>query len=222
MGTKPTAVVYVDAFNLYRRRLSDFPDTKWLNLNKLADLVLPDYEIVGVEYFTAILRYSTVNDPAMVMRQQVYLRALDTLENFRIHLGAFRSDKRTMTIHPKTVDPETGEVKRIAVIKVEEKGSDVNLATRMVADSLSNRSDIAVILSNDSDHAGQIRMLTEEFGKRVGLITPLLESKRASKELKNLLIEFFREISADALFAAQFPETINDKHGTIHRPEAWR
>ncbi len=39
----------------------------------------------------------------------------------------------------------------VDVIKTQEKGSDVNLATYMLLDAFRQESDIAVVISNDSD-----------------------------------------------------------------------
>jgi len=191
MKARETAIVYVDGFNLYRRALEGLPGVKWLNLEVLCRHLLPDFDLIAVEYFTANLKPGTVDDPNSVPRQQTYLRALRTLSNVRIHLGTFRADKRVLTILPKTFDPTTGEPMRVTVLKIEEKGSDVNLAARMVADSLTNRADVVVLLSNDSDHVGQISMLTNEFQKRVGVISPFQEEKRASKHIRSLNLEFF-------------------------------
>lgn len=221
MTQKSTAVLYIDGFNLYRRRLDGRDHHKWLDLAKLAAFVLPDYDVIGIEYFTALLKYSTVEDTGTVLRQQIYLRALATIPSVRIHLGTFRADKRVMTVHPKTYDEISGDPRRITVIKVEEKGSDVNLASRMVADSLTNRCDVVVLLSNDSDQSGQVRLLTEEFSRRVGLVTPVLETKRASKELRKLSIEFFRVIPDQVLDESQLPLEMVDLHGTIRKPDAW-
>ena len=44
-----------------------------------------------------------------------------------------------------------GKLDYIEVIKTEEKGSDVNLATHLLYDGFRNDYDIAVVISNDSD-----------------------------------------------------------------------
>jgi uncharacterized LabA/DUF88 family protein len=58
------------------------------------------------------------------------------------------------------------------VIKTKEKGSDVNLATFLLLDAFRHESDIAVIVSNDSDLEQPIRALIEELNVRVGLVNP--------------------------------------------------
>jgi hypothetical protein len=51
---------------------------------------------------------------------------------------------------PKVVPPGQPQ-QYVKVIKTEEKGSDVNLATHLLHDAHLGRFDIAVVISNDSD-----------------------------------------------------------------------
>ena len=221
MSGKPTAIVYVDGFNLYRRLLANNDSLKWLDLYSLFQSKLPQLEVLRIEYFTANLKPNTVDDPQSVVRQQIYLRALKTDSRIRIHLGQFRVDKRFMSTIPPTIHPVSGKAVLVPVRKIEEKGSDVNLATRMVADALTNKCDVVVLVTNDSDHAGQARMLIEEFSKRVGLITPVQESKRSSKQLKQLRLEFHKELTVSELQDSQLPEILSDSIGRFRRPKKW-
>ena len=79
--------VYVDGFNLYYGALKG-TKFKWLNLVELARHVLPaDHTIDKLIYFTA--RVSGVSDRGAPRRQQVYLKALNTLPEVEIHFGSF-------------------------------------------------------------------------------------------------------------------------------------
>ena len=60
----------------------------------------------------------------------------------------------------------------IYVRKVEEKQSDVNLATYLLLDCFRNDCDEAVIISNDSDLATPIQVVRDEFNMRIGVINP--------------------------------------------------
>ncbi|WP_374230876.1 NYN domain-containing protein [Humibacter sp. RRB41] len=185
---------------------------------------MPDFELQHVDYFTAQLRPGIQFDPRTPVRQQMYLRALRTLgeERLSIHFGSFRNDRRNMPIHPVRVDPKTGKWATTTVKKLEEKGSDVNLASRMVADSILGRADIVVMLSNDSDLAGPIRMLKEELGKSTGIIFPM-PSSRGAKELVHTTPDFVTHVKLDALRACQFDDQLVDSEGRIfHRPDAWK
>ena len=144
--SRPTARVYVDGFNLYRRCLSSRPEFKWLDVWSLATQLMPDHRVTHVDYFTARLRPGIQFDPQTPVRQQIYLRALRTRpDRVSIHYGRFRNDKRDMPIHPVELDPATGKWRTTPVKKLEEKGSDVNLASRMVADAFSRKADVFVL-----------------------------------------------------------------------------
>ncbi len=58
------------------------------------------------------------------------------------------------------------------MIKTEEKGSDVNLATHLLHDAHMGRFDVAVVVSNDSDLLEPIRIVREQLGKKVGILNP--------------------------------------------------
>lgn len=218
--SNPTARVYVDGFNLYRRLLSGQPHVKWLDLPALAARVMPGYDIQLVRYFTARLRPGIAMDPQTPVRQQIYLRALDLDPKVQIHFGTFRNDKRTMPRHPVTLDPATGKYATVNVRKLEEKGSDVNLASRMIVDAHANCADIYVMLSNDSDLVGPMNLLRHELGYSTGIIFPM-ESARNSKELVKTLPTFMANITRPDLEACQYPDVMTDATGRFHRPPAW-
>lgn len=52
----------------------------------------------------------------------------------------------------------------------EEKGSDVNLATYLLADAFRGDCQTAVVVTNDSDLAEPIRVISQELSIPVGLI----------------------------------------------------
>jgi hypothetical protein len=103
------------------------------------------------------------------------------------------------------------------VIKTEEKGSDVNLATHLLHDAHRGRFDVAVIVSNDADLLEPIRIVREELGKKVGILNP---HKRPSRALLPHL-DFIKPIRAGVLRASQFPATMTDQHGIFTKPAAW-
>ena len=79
--------VYVDGFNLYYGLLRNSP-YKWLNPVKLIAQVLPnECEIALLRYFTARISHRLDSDAPR--RQDVYIRALETLPEVRIHYGNF-------------------------------------------------------------------------------------------------------------------------------------
>lgn len=146
---KPTAIVYVDGFNLYKGQLENRPANKWLNLVSLFDDVLSDYSVVTVHYFTARIKgRMNPDDPRAPDRQDAYIRALRSLKRMEVH------DDSLFTVHHgmarEWVDgKERPPLTRHHVYKVQEKGSDVKLATRLLMDALDGLADTYVVVSSD-------------------------------------------------------------------------
>lgn len=202
-------IVYIDGFNLYYGALKRTP-YRWLDLGALCARLLPRDTILAIKYYTATVR-ALPHDPQQPQRQQVYLRALRTIPNFSIHLGHFLVHEVKMPL----VAP-AGQYAR--VIKSEEKGSDVNLATHLLHDAHRNAYELAVVISNDSDLAEPIRIARQELGKRVGVFTP--NRQHPSKVLEREAT-FFKALRPAAIAASQFPATLTDTTGTFHKPAGW-
>ena len=60
----------------------------------------------------------------------------------------------------------------VKVIKTEEKGSDVNLATHLLHDAHTAKFDIGVVISNDSDLLEPIKLVRHHLKKQVGVLNP--------------------------------------------------
>jgi hypothetical protein len=204
--------VYVDGFNLYYGCVKG-TQFKWLNIARLSSLLLPqDHEIHRLRYFTARIS-ARPNDPQAPTRQQIYLRALETIPNLSISFGHFLVSKIMMPL----AIPAPGGPAHVRVIKTEEKGSDVNLASYLLLDAFRAECESALVISNDSDLLAPIRIARREFGLRIGLGCP---HKRPSRVLQQE-VDFIRPIRAGALQASQFPATLFDRHGTITKPSGW-
>jgi hypothetical protein len=206
-----SANVYVDGFNLYYGCLRHTAH-KWLDLDALCRTLLPSYDIHRIRYFTA--RVSGRTDPGTPVRQGAYLRALRTLPTVSIHLGKFLQSNVRMPL----ASPLPGGPKTVEVVKTEEKGSDVNLATYLLVDAFRHDSDVAVVVSNDSDLCEPIRIVQDEFSMPVGLLNP---HNRASEALRRLNPAFVRPIRAGPLSISQFPAEMIDSRGKFSRPAAW-
>lgn len=206
--------VYVDGFNLYYGCLKGTP-YRWLDLEALCAVLLPQNSIHRVRYFTArvVARPNKLYDP---VHQSTYLRALGTLPRVSIHLGHFLTRSATMPLaHPSPGGPKFADV-----MKTEEKGSDVNLATYLLADAFRKDAEAFVIVSNDSDLTEPMRIVRHELGLVVGLLNPHPPHKR-SHALLSCKPNFFKQIRAGALAASQFPPTLTDAAGTINKPTGW-
>ena len=158
--------VYIDGFNFYYGALRTTP-YRWVKVRKFCELLLPKNTIAEIKYFTALVS-ARPNDPDQTVRQQLFLRSLQTLPGVSIHLGHFLSHEVTM---PLVVTP--GQRRQyVRVLKTEEKGSDVNLATHLLHDAHMGRFDIAVVVSNNSDLLEPIKIVREQLGKKVGILNP--------------------------------------------------
>lgn len=202
--------VYIDGFNLYYGAVKGTP-YKWLNLSKLCTFLLPQHAINRIRYFSALIQPR--DDPQQPQRQQAYLRALSTIPNLSIHYGSFLTSAVRLPLEPR---PSTGP-RTAQVLRTEEKGSDVNLATFLLADAFDHDYELAVLISNDSDLALPVQMVRERFELDVGVLCP---HARMSWELGKVA-SFQRPIRKRVLPNCQFPHTLSDKLGTIRKPEAW-
>ncbi len=203
--------VYIDGFNLYYGALRKTPH-RWVDLEALCKLMLPKNTIHEIKYFTALVS-ARPNDLTQPQRQQLYLRALGTIPSVSVHLGHFLVHEVMM---PLVVPPGQPQ-QYVKVIKTEEKGSDVNLATHLLHDAHLNRFDIAVVVSNDSDLLGPIKIVRNELGKKVGVLNPQKNPSRAILPH----IDFIKQIRGGALQAAQFPAQLTDQHGVFSKPAGW-
>ena len=200
--------VYIDGFNFYYGCIKDTP-FHWLNLAMMCKLLLPKDHIQTIKYFTALVT-PWPNDPNKLIRQKVYLRALRTIPNLEIVLGTFLSHEVRMPLAP----PQKGFAK---VIKTEEKGSDVNIATHLLIDGFNNDYDLAVIVSNDSDLLSPICYVKDQLGKQVGLLNP---HKNPSVALQPHVL-FIKNIRKGVLSKSLFPNELQDKQGKFSKPKSW-
>lgn len=210
MSTTLRTYVYIDGFNLYYGALRGTP-FRWLDLGKLCDLLLPKNDVQAIKYFTALVK-PRPGDLQQPVRQQAYLRALKSTPRCSVILGHFLAHRVKMPLARPTA-----EAKYADVIKTEEKGSDVNLATHMLCDGFSDAYDVAVIVTNDSDLAEPVRIVAQQLGKTVGILNP---HKHPSSVLSKHA-RFLKQIRKGVLAASQFPPTLTDAHGTFHKPDAW-
>lgn len=105
----------------------------------------------------------------------------------------------------------------IPVLRSEEKGSDVNLATYLLKDAYEKKFDAAVVLSNDSDLKEAIKVVIK-LGFPVFVLNPEREERK--RKLKDVATNV-RAIREGALRAAQFRDELVDKNGTIKKPNSW-
>ena len=205
--------LYIDGFNLYYRALKDTP-FRWLDLRKLAETLFPQHDIHRVSYFTARLDPRPGN-PNQPRRQLVYLRALGTLPGFDAYYGVFRSGVKRRPL----AEPVPGLPTHVLVRDSEEKGSDVNLATRLLVDGFNREYEQAVIVSNDADFAGAMRYVRDDLGLRVTLVNP--DAKNASPRELADAATYVKRLWKSHLRRSLFPDALRDEVGLIRKPEGW-
>lgn len=203
---------YVDAFNLYHGALRHRPDCKWLDLRALCSRLLPpSYELDQIHYFMSRVGHSEA-DPGQPQRQETYLRALKGA-NFPFHYVKGRFQTRTLRL-PAV---ESGEL--VQVRHTQEKASDVNLAVRLVSDACDKKMDAALVVTDDFDQEGALKIVKQECGVAV-----IVASPRCRKELARAASADFTKMIHEALLReCQLPEMVLDHEGhEVFRPEAWR
>ncbi len=205
--------LYIDGFNLYYRALKDTP-YRWLDLRRLAETLFPQDSINRVSYFTARLDARPGN-PYQRQRQQAYLRALVTLPGFDAYYGVFRSGVKRRSL----AEPVTGLPSYVLVRDSEEKGSDVNLATRLLVDGFNGEYEQAVVVSNDADFAGAMRYVRDDLGLRVTLVNP--DPRNSSPRDLADAATYVKRLWKSHLRRSLLPDTLTDGIGTITKPAGW-
>jgi hypothetical protein len=108
--------------------------------------------------------------------------------------------------------------KMFRVLKTEEKGSDVNLATYLLLDGFQKAYDTAVLVTNDSDLLEPLRVVRNVLGLQVGILCP---NAKASWVLRPPTVNFLKRIRIGVLANSQFPSQLSDGAGTFQKPKNW-
>ena len=166
--------VYIDGFNLYYGSLKN-TQHKWLDVMKMCAYLFPQDTVSYIKYFTAPIKVR-LNDPDVDKpnRQQMYLRALRTIPNLEIIEGNFLTHMVTMK---NALGPGFS-----TVVKTEEKGTDVNIASHLIHDAHNGVFELAIVISNDSDLVEPVQIVVQELKLPVIVVSPYLNN---SIQLKN-------------------------------------
>lgn len=211
--------VYIDGFNLYYA--IKYSPYKWLDLSSLCRHLLPKHNINLIRYFTAHVK-PLPHDLGVRTRQDFYLRALRTLQDVIVDdNGHFVSWDKLIPQSPLAyVQGKNKSPNKVNVLKTEEKGSDVNLASWLLTDCFNGCFEHAVVISNDSDLATPIEIVVQQCQKPVKVINPN-KPKFASKRLANAATSNFITIHPWVYEKSQFPDTLADAIGTFAKPSRW-
>ncbi|MBX3728983.1 MAG: NYN domain-containing protein [Candidatus Sumerlaeia bacterium] len=200
-------IVYVDGFNLYYGMREQFGRAlMWLDLHALGRRLLKSgQQLEAVKYCTARI----ASPPDKVRRQGLYLDALATLPHLQILYGKYQ--KKTVSASSKLVSA--------TIHTAEEKMTDVQIASQMLLDAFTNRLDVALLVSNDSDLVPPIRIIRDHCPQvRVVCIFP---RSRATSALKDVA-HGYRHVDRSVLAQCQLPQTVTSPTGyEIVRPPEW-
>ena len=144
-------------------------------------------------------------------RQQTYLQALKPTPRVEAHFGKFN-------VHTVWLPLDMPSRWRVPVLKTEEKGSDVNLATHLLFDAFNGETEMAVVLSNDSDLREPIRIVqSHPFDMVMWVVNPLQRSKTGMEASYHI------DLNVADVRDSQFPDRVTLGDGRVHeRPTAWR
>lgn len=239
--------VYVDGYNLYyggraccRRGTKGW---RWLDVRGVAQTVLdrqstwPNARIEKVEYCTA--RVDAVTNPSAHSDQDIYLKALLAVNSVdHIEYGNYVArTKKGLLAHdvkgkpvlatsdwPVMVQDQSQKAVKdarfmVQYLHLEEKGSDVNVASHLLIDVLSGGVDAAVVISNDSDLAFPIREARKLVP--VGVVNPRNVGHTAG-DLKcdktfGVGNHWWDRLGPADFFTSQLP----DPAGRYTRPPGW-
>ena len=216
--------VYIDGFNFYNGAVKDTP-FKWLNLQQVCQKLFPRHDIDLIRFFTArIVGFD--HDPTAPARQDVYLRALSTLSNFKIHDDGWFARRPTLypqyplACRPEHIKPPIRPPQLVQVLKTEEKRTDVDIATHLLVDCFLNSFDEAVVISNDGDLALPIMMVRDQFHKTIGVVNPHNRSKISGGLIRASSYQY-RNINKKILANSQFAPSLTDDKGSFTKPSSW-
>jgi uncharacterized LabA/DUF88 family protein len=230
---------YIDGFNLYKGVLERRPHLKWLDLISFCRSQKPEQCLRSIYYFTAPVKERFHGDDAP-RRQEKYLRVL-TNQKIQVIRGKFRKDSKWLRLasilRKGAIEPQllswfgatqhalTFSARKVApdmpkanVYAMEEKGSDVNLASYLLRDCYRSGVTSALIITGDSDLVTPIRFATE-FGVDTKVIVP--NRRQPCEDLRGAarqLVQLHPAILEDH----QLPKTyISSKGRQVVRPAKW-
>jgi hypothetical protein len=199
---------YVDGFNFYHGLMAKgWGRYRWLDIVALVRrYVRGGNQLVAVKYFTT----PQTHQPDKLGRQTNYLNALEARGGVQVILGAF-------------------ETRRVQCKKCEqwykrpqEKRTDVNVATHLVADSYEDVFDIAVLICADGDLVPAVEHIQQRHGREVILVDP---PRRHSDELAEIA-DSHLHVPRSWLSTAQLPSPVEleksrNRVKRYYRPAEW-
>ena len=202
--------IYVDGFNLYHAIKNT--NYKWLNLVELAIQVLPPQcEVTKLRYFTAMVKGTF--DRNAPERQMVYIKALKTLPEVKVHYGRFSpdikrgpllnlpvADRQIAAAQPPVELPEgdhlvSGQQRRVLPVRKKLKDQTRNRSGRRPSDAVPNAvfAEVQTMVEKGSDVNLAAHLLNDAWNgvfevaavisNDTDLVTPIDMVKRQGKKI---------------------------------------
>ena len=221
------------------------PGWRWLDLRLLCERLLAERRdwmdrnpmLDRVVYCTAFIN-GQINETAR-RKQGVYVRALRAHGSFdHLEKGKFVARTRsgflakadsqgqpvvTRSGWPVQVSDRRGCPVRdaqfmVSYLSLQEKGSDVNVATHLLKDVLGKRADAAIVISNDADLRLPLQLARQAVP--VGTVNP--SNRATAGDLRGRRAEgagshWWRKLTSEDFLSCQMPEVVGD----YRRPEGW-
>ena len=208
-------IFYIDGFNLYYgirnrgalngKNPKHTNKYKWLDLVALCKALVSTYNIVGIKYFTARIE----NCGSKTERQAQYLKIWEDNQLVEVIKGKY--------LRSKVRRPLSDGTRVVEVIKDEEKGTDVNLASHLLIDGFEGKYDCAAIISNDSDFAYPIKFVKNSLKKPVFIFNPQHNPSATLEKIASV----YKPIYDNTL--KQLPQTVKLSNGEIIEcPKEWK
>jgi uncharacterized LabA/DUF88 family protein len=131
-------------------------------------------ELVQVRYYTAPVLGRMSDDPRSTQRQRQYLQALKIIhpQSLVVIQGKIVATKPHQRLVRRI--PEAPELQMVQVYDFNEKKTDVNLASDLIAGAWINSYEQAVICSNDSDLEAALSTIKRYHPRlRIGVVAPI-------------------------------------------------
>lgn len=198
--------IYVDGFNFYYGLKSkNWKKFYWLDIVKFFEsFIKPHQSLQQVTYFSAVPK-----DQGQQDRQDLFFSANLLNSKFKLELGRYLPKKKKCS--------QCGFIHNT----FEEKETDVKIATKIIADVVSNSCDISIIVSADSDLVPPIEFIRSyKPNHKVFVYFP---PNRFSSNL-NAVADNIKKLdgSAIAFAASLLPNNITTPSGyAITRPSTW-
>lgn len=240
--------VYIDGYNLYYGCLK-FSPYKWLDLEVLfTKYILPSVYVtqnpfflapIAIKYFTADIIDKAAIDLDSRQDQITYHNALQGHSKSRLQIYKGYYSVTQVSAFQVEGKKFPRDCERVEIWKLEEKQSDVNLATEALFDAMTEESlQQVVFVSNDTDLAASMKKIKEYNPTRlakdwkpvqVGLVIPTRSAKsarnndirRPNKTLSLLADWTVKSISDEWLAGSQLPYKVSIGRRPAVIPVSW-